>query len=75
VTAGVLRKPRPVVQSAGHPKEASADLAQCASDLFHLQDCRLLQPLFSELQSLSGISFTSEAAANDCGDKAHCSLF
>ena len=65
----------PVLHSSGYSKLASADPAQCASDLLHLQDRRLLQPLFSELQSLSGKSFTLDAAANDCGDNAHCSSF
>ena len=75
ITAEVLRKPNPVLQSSGYSKLASADPAQCASDLLHLQDRRLLQPLFSELQSLSGKSFTLNAAANDSGDNAHCSSF
>ncbi len=75
IAAEVLRKPHPVLQSSGYSKLASADPAQCASDLRHLQDRRLLQPLFSELQSLSGKSFTLDAAANDCGDNAHCSSF
>jgi len=71
----VLRKPHPVSQSSGYSKLASADPAQCASYLLHLQDHCLLQPLFSELQSLSGKSFTLDAAGNDCGDNAHCSSF
>ncbi len=64
-----------VSQSSGYSKLASADPAQCASDLLNLQDCRLLQPLFSELQSLSGTPFTLDAAANDCGENAHYSSF
>ena len=75
ITAEVLRKPNPVLQSSGYSKLASADPAQCASDLLHLQDRRLLQPLVSELQSLSGKSFTLDAAANDSGDNAHSSSF
>ena len=71
----MLRKPHPVSQSSGYSKLASADPAQCASYLLHLQDHCLLQPLFSELQSLSGKSFTLDAAGNDCGDNAHCSSF
>lgn len=71
----MLRKPHPVSQSSGFSKLASADSAQCASDLLYLQDRRLLQPLFSELQSLSGKPFTLDAAANDSGDNAHCSSF
>ena len=71
----MLRKPHPVLQSSGYSKLASADPAQCASHLLHLQDHRLLQPLFSEWQSLSGKAFTLDAATNGCGDNAHCASF
>ena len=63
ITVEVLRQPHPVSQSTGFSKLA-ADSAQCSADLLNLQDRRLLPQCFADIQTLSGKSFTLDAAAN-----------
>ena len=61
-------------QSTGFSELAAADSAQCSADL-NLQDRRLLPQCFADIQTLSGKSFTLDAASNSSGDNAHCSTF
>ena len=71
----MLRQPHPVSQSTGFSELPAADSAQCSIDLLNLQDRHLLPQCFADIHSLSGKSFTLDAAANSIGDNAHCSAF
>ena len=75
ITAEVLRQPHPVSQSTGLSKLAAADSAHCSADLLNLQDRRLLPQCFADTQTLSGKSFTLDAASNSGENNAHCSAF
>ena len=60
---------------AGCPKLAALSHKPSAPDWLWSEDRRLLPTAFSEIQALSGRTFTLDAAADGSGNNTHCTNF